>query len=72
MVTKRGTHIFDAEETYLLGRFCLFFVRLFRVGLGRILLCKVKIINEQTFKKTSVVRKLSTIKTTLQTKGLNG
>ena len=52
MVIKSGTHIFDAEETYLLGRFCLFFVRLFRVGLGRILLCKVKIIIQQTFKKT--------------------
>lgn len=34
----------EADETHLLGRFCLFFVRLFRVGFGRILLCKANMV----------------------------
>lgn len=40
--TKEGCHIKSVSFTNLLGRFCLFFVRLFLVGLGRILLCKAR------------------------------
>lgn len=35
---KSSCHIESILFTHLLGRFCLFFVRLFLVGLGRILL----------------------------------